>query len=81
MSSAVTFPSAARIGVDAVGPDALEQLAGLGDLDERPRGAEAEAADALDLDVAESGLRGTARRGGAVMSWAWADMQLAASHT
>ena len=52
------------------GRDRAEQLAGLGDLDERTGGAQAEAADALDDDVGRGRPRRPPRPGGAVTSWA-----------
>ena len=42
---------------DAVRRHRAEQAAGLGDLDERARRAQAQAADALDLDVGQAGVR------------------------
>jgi hypothetical protein len=65
---------------DVVRLDPLEELGRLGDLDQRTGGAESEAADALDRHVGHAGaaMRSPRRR---VMSWDWADMQLAASHT
>ena len=42
---------------EGVWPDLAEELAGLGDLDERPRGAEPQAADPLDRDVGHVAAR------------------------